>query len=136
MDPLMQFFTWQFMLFSLAIAGVTFIIRSIVEYFVKSMKEKDFWEELFLPIFPLILGSAMGWLMHMYPYPDGLTTISGRVIFGLVAGMFSGLAYRVIKSFLYNKLNIGGDNSSPTPSNTDNTLSQDVINSVRDSIQK
>lgn len=108
MDPLMQFFTWQFMLFSLGIAGATFVARLVIEYYKIDAHHKDFWKNLVLPIFPLVMGCLMGWGLKMYPYPDGLNGTSAHILFGLVAGMFSGLAYRVIKSLLTSKLTPGG----------------------------
>lgn len=127
MDPLMNFFTWQFMLFSLAVAGVTFILRKVIEYYAKNITKNTAWEDLVLPIFPLVLGCLMGKLMTAYPYPDGLTSVGGRVIFGLVAGMFSGLVYRVLNSLL----NVKAENPTSIPSEQ-----QEVIDSVRNSIQK
>lgn len=127
MDPLMNFFTWQFMLFSLAVAGVTFILRKVIEYYAKNITKNTAWEDLVLPIFPLVLGCLMGKLMTAYPYPDGLNSVGGRVIFGLVAGMFSGLVYRVLNSLL----NVKAENPTSVPSEQ-----QEIIDSVRNSIQK
>ncbi len=57
----------------------------------------------------------------MYPYPHNLTSTSGRVSFGLVAGLLSTFVYRAIRAALsrrqptyrpfYNQINI------PPPSN-------------------
>lgn len=127
MDPLMNFFTWQFMLFSLAVAGVTFILRKVIEYYAKNITKNTAWEDLVLPIFPLVLGCLMGKLMTAYPYPDGLNSVGGRVIFGLVVGMFSGLVYRVLNSLL----NVKAENPTSVPSEQ-----QEIIDSVRNSIQK
>lgn len=133
MDPLMQFMTWQFMLFSLTIAGATFILRTIVEYFLKNPTHQKFWEDLVLPLFPLVLGVVMGRFMTMYPYPDGLTSMGGHVVFGFVSGMFSGLVYRYLKTILNTKLQgIAPDATPPPPGEQ---VDQSVIDSVRNSIQ-
>lgn len=134
MDPLMQFMTWQFMLFSLAIAGVTFVLRTIVEYFIKNPNKQKLWEDLILPLFPLGLGVLLGKFMTMYPYPDGLTSMGGHIVFGFVAGMFSGLVYRYLKSILNTKLQGSEPDAPPCP--TGEQVDQSVIDSVRNSIQK
>jgi hypothetical protein len=101
---------WQFVLFSLAIMAVTSVIRKIVEFILESIptklvsKTNKIWTELLLPILPVILGAVLGVICVQYPFPMGLSTDSGRVVFGLVAGLLSGLLYRVIKSILAGKL--------------------------------
>lgn len=112
MDPLMQFLTWQFLLFSLSIAGVTFVVRLVFEYYKTDVKHDAFWNNLVLPIFPLFLGCMMGWLMKVYPYPVGLVGNGTHILFGLVAGMFSGLVYRVLKSLLMAKLSGNTDTAA------------------------
>lgn len=133
MDPLMQFMTWQFMLFALTIAGVTFVLRTVVEYFIKNPQKQKLWEDLILPLFPLVLGGLLGRFLTMYPYPDGLVGNAGHVIFGFVSGMFSGLVYRYLKSILNTKLQgITPDAPPPPPGEQ---VDQSVIDSVRNSIQ-
>lgn len=135
MDPLMQFMTWQFMLFTLTVAGATFALRTVVEYFLKNPTHQTFWENLVLPLFPLLLGGFMGRFMKMYPYPDGLTSVGGHVVFGFVAGMFSGLVYRYLKTMLNAKIQgVVPSDTAPVP--TGEQVDQSVIDSVRNSIQK
>jgi hypothetical protein len=133
MDPLMQFMTWQFMLFCLTIAGVTFIFRTIIEYFLKNPTHQKFWEDLVLPLFPLFLGAVMGRFMTMYPYPEGLTSTGGHVIFGFVSGMFSGLVYRYLKTMLNSRLQ--GIVPEAPSTLAGEQVDQSVIDSVRNSIQ-
>lgn len=130
MDPLMQFFTWQFMLFSMAIAGVTYVIRLLVEYFLKNTQKLKLWKDVLLPIFPIVLGVLMGAFMVKYPYPEGLVSAGSRIVFGLVAGMFSGVLYRVIIAML----NFKAESPNTTP--TGEQVTQEVIDSVKNSIQK
>lgn len=95
-------FSWQFLLFCLGIAAVTFVIRKLVEFFVldnpkmPGSRASKLWRELLLPIGPVCGGAIVALLAHGYPYPEGINSVSGRVIFGLVAGLLSGLVYRVI----------------------------------------
>ena len=107
MDSILEMLlSWQFIVFALAIAALIFVIRQSVEYFIVKLKIKKIWNNLFLPILPVIVGGLLGFLLKTYPYPNGVTTIEGRTIFGLVAGLMSGLLYRVIKSLLFSKITV------------------------------
>lgn len=113
MDTVLQaLLSWQFVLFALAIAALTFVIRKVVEFALdnpniptgKMTKEDRLWKELILPILPVVLGAVAGFLAKKYPFPDGLSNPSARIAFGLVAGLLSGLVYRVIKGTLAAKV--------------------------------
>ena len=126
MDAVLQaLLSWQFVLFCLAISAIVFVVRKFVEYAMENWasvaKESKLWKELILPILPIMLGTVCALLAKRYPYPDGLTTISARMAFGLVAGLLSGLVYRVVKGTLTSKLSglissLGIGNSSSAPS--------------------
>jgi uncharacterized membrane protein len=111
MDLLSQLFSWQFMLFCLGIAAITFVVRSTVEHTYVILAQKKIWKELILPIFPVITGALIGAAATSYPYPEGFDSTSGRTMFGLVAGLLSGLLYRVIKSLLTSKITITQEKS-------------------------
>jgi hypothetical protein len=113
MDNILQaLMSWQFVLFALAIAAFTFVVRKVVEFAIdspsiptgKMSKHDRFWTELVLPVLPVVLGGGAGFLAKMYPFPDGITSGSARIAFGLVAGLLSGLIYRIINSMLTSKL--------------------------------
>lgn len=137
MDTMLQaLLSWQFLLFCLALAAITFVVRKIVEYVldnpsVPASKESKFWKELALPILPVLLGCVGAVVAKQYPYPDGLTSISGRVAFGLVAGLLSGLVYRVVNSFLVGKVSNLVPSAQDCDQNTDALADQ-----VRQSINK
>src|SRR5665213_1279610 len=103
MDPL-AFYTWNFVLFSLGIAAIMFVFRTIVEYTFPKVKVKKFWNELLLPILPIIFGGISSILLKLYPFTTGLTSVGDHLIFGIVAGLISGLVYKVTKGMLLNKL--------------------------------
>lgn len=96
--------SWQFILFSLGIFAIVWTLRTVVEFAIPKVIGKTWWEKLFLPLFPLALGLVIAKFAVHYAYPDGLSTFSGRELFGLVAGMFSGLIYQVVKGMLKNKI--------------------------------
>lgn len=131
MDLSLQILTgWQFVLFTLTIAGLTFIVRTIVEYFlskesVPMNKTSKIWTELLLPVGPVITGALLGFMFSQYPYPEGISSASARTFFGLVAGLFSGLAYKIIKGMLNKKVE---EISSKSP--------EELVNEIKDTITK
>jgi hypothetical protein len=128
MDPILQvLLSWQFILFGLAVAAVMYVLRIVVEYFMVLAKQNPaaspLWNDLLLPILPVILGASAGYFFKLFPYPwfangpRGYVVVGDRVIFGLVAGLLSTLMYRVIKSLLYQKI-AGYAQSLQSPSGT------------------
>lgn len=95
---------WQFLLFSLATNVLIFIIRTIMEYCFKNLPNVGIWDKLFLPIAPSITGGVGGWLIKQYPYPDGISSLDARILFGVVAGFLSGLLYQIIKGMLKSRI--------------------------------
>lgn len=109
MDPILQvLLSWQFILFSLAVAAVMYVFRIVVEYVMVSLKidpkKPQWWNDLVLPILPVFIGVFGADFITSFPYPNGLTTKGDRIVFGLVAGLLSTLVYRVFKALLYQKI--------------------------------
>ena len=112
MDELLKIlFSWNFIVFCLGLAGITFVLRTLIEYFILNNpklpgnKNSPIWGSLILPIAPVVFGALAGYFAQNYPYPEGLSASQyGRVSFGLVAGLLSGLIYRVIAEFLRSKM--------------------------------
>jgi hypothetical protein len=131
MDTMLQaLLSWQFLLFCLAIAAIVFVLRTIAEYVMKNWafaaRESSLWNDLLLPILPVLLGTGLAFFVKKYPYPEGLMSISGRMIWGLVAGLASGLVYRLFKTFLMGKVGeliskMGEVISKANPKPTDET---------------
>ena len=128
MDPILQvLLSWQFVLFGLAVAFIVYVLRLIVEYIAGAVKvdlsASKFWNDLVLPILPIVLGVLGAWFVTSFPYPGftpdahGVVARGDRLIFGLVAGGFSTMMYRVIKALLYQKLVDTAQNLSPTATN-------------------
>lgn len=103
-NALNALFSWQFLLFALGIAGLIWLLRTVVEYFVANVSTNKLWNKLILPIAPPLFGAAVGFAAKMYPFPGGLTSLSARLMFGLVAGMFSGLSYQVVNGMLKERI--------------------------------
>jgi uncharacterized membrane-anchored protein YitT (DUF2179 family) len=121
MDPIAVLFCWQFMLFSLAIAGITYPVRLIVEFFLTSPRLLKFWTDVALPTFPTFLGGALARYIAMFPYPDTISSLSARIFWGIVAGMFSSIMFRITKVMLNSKIQslLNGSVSPTTPQSND-----------------
>lgn len=115
MDTILHaFLTWQFLFFCLAIGAVVFVIRQVVEYWMENgwplkqwgaaNKDNKLWRGLILPILPILLGQVGALVAKQYPYPEGFSSTSGRIVFGLVAGFTSGLIVRLFRSFLSDRV--------------------------------
>jgi len=103
-NALAALFSWQFLMFALGISVIVWIVRTITEYFWPKLDGNKLWEKLILPLYPIFLGALIAYFATGYPYPDGLISLSARIIFGSVAGMFSGLVYQVAKGMLKNTI--------------------------------
>jgi hypothetical protein len=130
MDTVFQaLLSWQLLLACLAIAAATFVFRKVIEYLMEThlnfQKSSKLWTDLVLPIFPMTFGCLSALFAKGLPFPDGITTGSARFACGLVAGLLSGLVYRVIKSFLASKVGLQADDNE-----------SNLIDQVRGSINK
>ncbi len=119
--------SWQFILFSLAIASITWVIRKFAEFVLKSPKfpvylNAKLWNEVLLPIAPFVNGALLGWVLTAFPYPDGLSGTVARVFFGLGAGALSGTVFQMVKGFIKNKAPLLGapDESKDEPKDDTN----------------
>lgn len=109
MEALEILLSWQFIVYSLGISAIMFVFRKIIEYYVSnfksSKKEYNLWHDLVLPVLPVILGPLGTYIFSSFPYPENLSTMGGKFAFGLIAGLLSGLIYRVLKGLILSKLN-------------------------------
>ena len=71
----------------------------ITEHFKTHIK--DFWNEAFLPILPIVAGGVAAYFLPFYPYPPSFsTTLTSRIFFGIIAGGMSGVVYKTAKFYL------------------------------------
>lgn len=123
--------SWQFVLFCLGIAAITFVMRKLIEFFVldnpkmPGTRTSMFWRDLVLPIFPIVSGALMGAFIHKYPFPEHLHSTGGRAIFGLVAGLLSSQIYRIMTSVLKNKFGVGADDGADQAKSVGDTIKKD-----------
>lgn len=144
MDPILQILlSWQFIFFGLAVAAIMYILRTLVEYcstlLKKSLDKSVFWNDVFLPIFPVILGATSAFFLKLFPYPGfangpkGYVLAGDRIIFGLVAGLLSTTMYRVIKSILSQKITSTAQTISETVSQLERPM---VVNDAPETISE
>ena len=92
--------SFSFVMFCIMTAAFVFVVRKIVEQFWSKAKDTKWWRDLLLPIMPIIFGGLIGLVAKMYPYPGDIKSASGRIMFGVAAGMLGGNIYRAIKSMI------------------------------------
>ena len=105
-------FSVNTLVYCISVWLVVLILRNIVEkictainLFVKfSDKSKTkflyVWTELILPVLPLIIG-GIGALYFAWLFPVAFTTPeSHKILFGIVCGSFSGVIYRMAKTYI------------------------------------
>lgn len=144
MDELLRIFlSWNFMIFCLGLAAFGFVLRKVVEYLIldnphiPASKQSPIWRGLILPVAPVLTGALAGYFAKGYPYPEGLSTSEyGRVSFGLVAGLLSGLVYRVVNELLRSKIAQGNVITPYPDQSTSNVAQPPVAQSVQISINK
>jgi len=89
----------EFIFFCLMISGVTYVLRVVVEYFSPKLYNSKAWNDLIMPIMPILLGATVGVFAKLYPYPTGVgSALSSRVIFGFAGGLLGSQIYRFIKT--------------------------------------
>lgn len=98
-DLLSILLSYQFIILSLAISAITYVMRNILEFFFQ-VNEKKLYNDLLLPCIPIIIGTLIGLISTKFPFPEQIISISARCCFGSVAGLLSAQIYRLVKSQL------------------------------------
>lgn len=130
-NALTNFLGWHTLIFGLMCWILTFLTRRIVETAMPHLKKSAdanhgditykttfarWWGEVILYILPVAWGSLAASVATMYPFPEGLTSLSARLFFGIVVGFFSGFIYKVTKKVVLKKFDIVSEESLPKAS--------------------
>ena len=109
MDPL-AFLSWQFVMFSLFVATIMYVLRTVLESIFPKLATYQLLNSLFLMVLPVFIGAGLGDALKMYPYATGFTTTVTHVGYGAVAGLLSTILFKVIKELLVGKVTaiVGG----------------------------
>lgn len=92
-----SFVNWQTILICLGCYLITYMIRTVVESIWISIKGNRFWNEIFLPLGPIVNGG----LMALAIYPAPLTnSLLAKILYGGVCGLFSGYVYSRVRSWV------------------------------------
>ena len=96
----------EFIFFCLMLVALTTIISKFVNYLTKKGKlpVSDLWNDVLLPVMPIIIGMILALLFKKFPYPQALSMTSGRFIFGTVSGLLSTVVYRLVWSTIKSKI--------------------------------
>lgn len=123
-------FSWEFLLFSFGIFTIIWIIRSVIEYFIPTAIGSKLWEKLILPIAPTLIGMTIAYFATKFPYPDSITSVSGRIFFGLTAGNLSSSGYQVLKGMIFSKIQSFNTTTISTTTTPDTTIIQSNSTSI------
>lgn len=89
---------WESFLLCMGCYLLTFFIRTIVEN-LWNVKNNKYWNEIFLPLAPIVMGGIMGMGAHLLLIELPLaSSLLARILLGATCGAFSGALYARIKS--------------------------------------
>lgn len=107
-QALFSLFTTSFLVFALVVALAVSVIRNVIEAIFRKLQFvipdktedmlKDFWREWVLRALPVVVGGLLAFFVAQYPFPaEFAASGSGRVFFGMIAGLFSSTVYSFTK---------------------------------------
>jgi hypothetical protein len=100
MDLLNILVNFQFVILSLGLSAIVFVFRTALENALPRLLACKLWTDLLLPIVPILFGAGLGMFASV---PELIKTNCDRLLFGAIAGLLSGLLYRVVKKLLDNQ---------------------------------
>jgi uncharacterized membrane protein YedE/YeeE len=129
-QALFSLFTTSFLVFALVVALAVSVLRNVTETIFRKLQFiipdkvedvlKDLWREWILRALPVVVGGLLAFFVVQYPFPvEFAVSVSGRVFFGLIAGLFSSTVYSFvkfhIKKYLPNTIKQKIDDMNPLP---------------------
>lgn len=95
------FANWQTVLLSLCVYVASFGIRRIVETGWVLAKKNKWWNEVLLPLTPVVIGVIFGIFAKSFPWPLPVSeSLSARVMYGVACGVCCGWLYARIRGFV------------------------------------
>jgi uncharacterized membrane protein YdjX (TVP38/TMEM64 family) len=94
-------FSSNTLIIMLAIFAVTYVLRLAFENLWHSLKTSTHWNSLVMPVIPILLGGLVCLLPNSL-VPTMVVTITDKLLFGMVAGLFSGWSYNRVKDIFKN----------------------------------
>lgn len=123
-----DFLGWHTLIFGLVCWILTFFTRRILENIYPSIKKQTdanapgvsykttfsrWWNEVILYAMPAVWGGICAVAAVQYPFPQGISSVSGRLFFGVVVGFFSSFLYKVVKKVALKRFDIVDDTPAP-----------------------
>ena len=111
MDEIFQVFVNPATIFvCLAAYVLTYVLRTFVQGVWADSKTNHYWNELFLPLGPIVNGALLGLAAKSFMWPDlANKTVLARMMYGAICGMFSALLYARVRSWLASKAEAKAD---------------------------
>ena len=107
LDIFSQIFSFSTLVYCIAIFCLVWIQRRTVEVFFPKVITENWWRELIVPSWPIVLGGSLASLITSYPYPDIFKNAwTSRAAFGIFCGLFSSYVYRMLKKNVTDKIGI------------------------------
>ncbi len=97
-----ELFSVAVVVFCFGIAILVTVARTLVEYLWKAAKTSKLWNELILPILPIVVGTGFA-TVPQYPFPEMFTGVWSRMFLGMVCGFVSAHVYKIAKKWLEKK---------------------------------
>ena len=111
------FANWQSISYALGIYVLTYVCRTIIEYFWKNWKANKLYNELILHLFPIFAGGLITLAAKKFPYPMPIgESASARIFYGAILGMLCGVLYGRVRAW------IAGQTSVTVPLPTGNSV--------------
>jgi hypothetical protein len=103
-DVFQMFFSAQTIFLCLGVYMITFVVRRVSETVWPKVRFNRYWREIFVPIGPILNGGLLALVMKTWVFPDVVgESLSGRVLYGSVCGLFSAFLYNRIRAWLKSK---------------------------------
>ena len=106
---LTQLFTVNFLVFCLAIAGLTEVSNRLITFFVldnpkfKATRTSKFWNNVVMPSSSMVIAILVALFSGDYAFPEGTSLFNGRIMFSIAASLISVLVLRLVRA-IFNKM--------------------------------
>lgn len=132
-----QLFSFKTIFFGLGIGVIVYVLRIIVEGLYPKLKKNkviengltrvvypirmsEWWNDIILSIFPVILGAVIGAFAEKTFWPEFVQTQLGGIFYGSITGWASGFIYSIVRKSLSKIINVDIGLGSDEPKDLSN----------------
>lgn len=106
-EGLQVFLSLPTALLCLGVYVTTEAVRRVIELVWKNAKQTRFYTEILLPLGPIGNGALIALCAKQFPWPEALGhSLSAKVMYGAICGLFSGWMYARVRKFLGTKTGV------------------------------